>query len=119
VACCTFCLRPNTEVRALVAGPAVFICDGCVDLCCQIIARLPEDRPRAHEPQRLVPWVLADSLDLVLSNLPNVENARRQVEESLVGWVEHARELGATWAQIGGALGMTRQSAWERFAPGD
>ncbi len=119
VACCTFCLRPNTEVKALVAGPAVFICDGCVGLCCQIIAGLPEERARASEPRRLLPWVLADSLHLVLANLANVENARVQVEESLVGWVKRARELGATWAQIGGALGMTRQSAWERFAPDD
>jgi hypothetical protein len=114
---CTFCLRPNTEVNALVAGPAVFICDVCVDLCDQIIAGLPEDRPRSREPQRLLPWVLADSLDLVLAHLPNVANARAQVEESLVGWVGRARELGATWAQVGDALGMTRQSAWERFAP--
>jgi ClpX C4-type zinc finger len=119
VACCTFCLRRNTEVRALVAGPAVFICDGCVDLCCQIIGGLPKDRACASEPRRLLPWVQADSLHLALANLPNVENARLQVEESLVGWVERARELGATWSQIGGALGMTRQSAWERFAPDD
>jgi ClpX C4-type zinc finger len=119
VANCTFCLRSNSEVNALVAGPGAFICDVCVDLCCQIIAGLPKDRTRAREPRRLLPWVLADSLDVVLANLPNVANARAQVEESLVGWVARARELGATWAQIGEALGMTRQSAWERFAPDD
>jgi hypothetical protein len=119
VANCTFCLRPNTEVNALVAGPAVFICDACVDLCVQIIASLPAGRSRTRHPGRLLPWVSAGSLDLVLANLPNVANARAQVEESLVGWVERARELGATWAQIGSALGMTRQSAWERFAPDD
>jgi hypothetical protein len=27
-----------------------------------------------------------------------------------------ARSLGATWAQIGAALDMTRQPAWERFS---
>jgi hypothetical protein len=30
--------------------------------------------------------------------------------------VHRARALGATWARIGEALGMTRQSAWERFS---
>jgi hypothetical protein len=30
--------------------------------------------------------------------------------------VRRARALGATWARIGDALGMTRQSAWERFS---
>jgi ATP-dependent protease Clp ATPase subunit len=112
IACCSFCLKPNTEVKALVAGPAVFVCDGCVDLCCQIISELPE---RRAEP-RLLPWDQTESLDDALANLPNVARAQAQVEESLLGWVRRARTLGATWAQIGDALGITRQSAWERFA---
>jgi hypothetical protein len=112
LACCSFCLKPNTEVKALVAGPAVFVCDGCVDLCHQIISELPAG-PR--EP-RLLPWEETESLDAALANLPNVARAQAQVEESLLGWVRRARTLGATWAQIGDALGVTRQSAWERFA---
>lgn len=115
IACCSFCLRPNTEVERLVAGPAVFVCNECVDLCCQIIS---EHQGKEGEP-RLLPWQQADSLDVVLRHLPNVAIARAQVEEALNGWVSRARELGATWAQIGVALGMTRQSAWERFAPDD
>ena len=112
IACCSFCLKPNTEVKALVAGPAVFVCDGCVDLCHQIISELPVGR---REP-RLLPWEETASLDAALANLPNVARAQAQVEESLLGWVRRARTLGATWAQIGDALGITRQSAWERFA---
>jgi hypothetical protein len=42
--------------------------------------------------------------------------AGAQVESNLSRWVLKARELGATWAAIGLALGMTRQSAWERFS---
>jgi hypothetical protein len=116
VACCTFCLKPDTDVKALVAGPAVFVCDGCVDLCSQIIAALPEDR---HRPatEKLLPWEATESAEAALANLPNVARAQAQVEESLRGWVRRARQLGATWAQIGDALGITRQSAWERFAP--
>jgi hypothetical protein len=30
-ATCTFCGRPPSEVKKLVAGPDVYICDGCVD----------------------------------------------------------------------------------------
>lgn len=114
VACCSFCLRPNTEVKVLVAGPAVFVCNECVDLCCQIIS----DHPGEGEPRRL-PWEQVDSLDVVLGHLPRVAVARAQVEESLNRWVGRARALGATWQQVGDALGMTRQSAWERFAPDD
>jgi ClpX C4-type zinc finger len=115
IACCTFCLKPHTEVNALVAGPAVFVCDGCVDLCSQIIAALPADRPR-RAPAKLLPWEVTESADAALANLPNVARAQAQVDESLRGWVRRARQLGATWAQVGEALGITRQSAWERFA---
>jgi ClpX C4-type zinc finger len=113
VACCSFCLKPNTEVERLVAGPAVFVCNECVDLCSQIVSDLP---PGRSTTQRLVPWEQTESLDAALANLPNVARAQAQVEESLLGWVRRARTLGATWAQIGEALGITRQSAWERFA---
>jgi len=112
IACCSFCLKPNTEVKALVAGPAVFVCDGCIDLCRKIIS----DLPAGDREPRLLPWELTDSLDAALANLPNVARAQAQVEESLLGWVRRARTLGATWAQIGDSLGITRQSAWERFA---
>jgi hypothetical protein len=42
--------------------------------------------------------------------------AGAQVESNLTRFVKKARELGATWAAIGASLGMTRQSAWERFS---
>ena len=122
VACCSFCLKPDTEVKALVAGPAVFVCDECVDLCAQIVADPDRCRPeRAAVPEgaagtRLLPWEQTDSLAAALAALPKAAVAQAQVEASLLGWVRRARALGATWAQIGDALGITRQSAWERFA---
>jgi ATP-dependent Clp protease ATP-binding subunit ClpX len=42
--------------------------------------------------------------------------AGEQVDDSLQTWVSRLRERGVTWARIGGALGMARQSAWERFS---
>jgi hypothetical protein len=115
IAGCSFCLRPYTDVEVLVAGPAVYVCNDCVDLCRQII----EQHPGKGTTPRVLPWEQADSLHDVLGHLPKVAAARTQVEETLWGWVGRARSLGATWAQIGDALGMTRQSAWERFAPDD
>ena len=34
---CSFCGKSQHEVRKLVAGPAVYICDECVDLCTEIV----------------------------------------------------------------------------------
>ena len=110
IAACSFCLKPNTEVRRLVAGPGVFICDGCVALCAQLV-----DGPSSPTPH-LPAWEHAASVDEVLESLPRIAAAGAQVERHLTGWVRRARALGATWARIGEALGMTRQSAWERFS---
>src|SRR6266705_4051953 len=34
---CTFCGKRQREVRKLIAGPTVFICDECIELCIDII----------------------------------------------------------------------------------
>src|SRR5260370_29860762 len=34
---CSFCGKSQNEVRKLIAGPTVFICDECVELCMDII----------------------------------------------------------------------------------
>lgn len=113
IACCSFCFKPNTEVERLVAGPAVYVCNECVELCRHIIETTAAGPVRGA---RLMPWDHAQSVEAALAHLPNVVRAQAQVEESLLGWVLRARRLGATWAQVGDALGITRQSAWERFA---
>src|SRR6185436_10043108 len=35
---CSFCNKDQNDVRKLIAGPTVFICDECVDVCNDIIA---------------------------------------------------------------------------------
>jgi ATP-dependent Clp protease ATP-binding subunit ClpX len=50
---CSFCNKSQREVRKLIAGPSVYICDECVDICLDIIA---EDRAReARESRRSLP----------------------------------------------------------------
>ena len=36
---CSFCTKSQEQVKKLIAGPGVFICDQCVDLCHEIIAQ--------------------------------------------------------------------------------
>ena len=115
VASCSFCLKAYTDVGTLVAGPGVYICNECVALGSQLIA----SKPKSVEPkpvQRIAPWEAEAGLDAVLGSLPRVAQAGNQAEYTLTQYVRKARQLGATWALIGQALGMTRQSAWERFS---
>jgi len=115
LASCSFCLKAYTDVGTLVAGPGVYICDECVALSSQLIA----DKPKSVEPKsvrRIAPWEAEAGLDEILASLPRVAKAGNQAEYTLTQYVRKARELGATWAAIGQALGMARQSAWERFS---
>ncbi|MDR1475523.1 MAG: ATP-dependent Clp protease ATP-binding subunit ClpX [Holosporales bacterium] len=38
--CCSFCGKNQQEVKRLIAGPAVFICDDCVNVCNEIMAEV-------------------------------------------------------------------------------
>jgi ClpX C4-type zinc finger len=116
LACCSFCLKPSTEVAKLVAGHGVYICNECVDLCVQILEAQPPPQPQPAGQPRLAPWEQEMSLDEILASLPRVAAAGQQAQEYLTHWVRRARSMGATWARIGAALSMTRQSAWERFS---
>jgi len=109
---CSFCGKPNTDVDKLVGGPGVYICNECVSLCTTILAEAPSS---SDEPPKL-PWQHDMDLDQVLTLLPSVASAGAQAERNLTEYVRKARGLGATWARIGETLGMTRQSAWERFS---
>ena len=41
---CSFCGKSQHEVRKLIAGPSVFVCDECVELCNDIIREELEER---------------------------------------------------------------------------
>jgi len=68
---CSFCGKSQDEVRKLIAGPKVYICDECIDLCNDIIAEECEPEEKglpARSPPPVVPlWVWAGGLVLVLS----------------------------------------------------
>ncbi|WP_395621271.1 ClpX C4-type zinc finger protein, partial [Dokdonella sp.] len=51
---CSFCGKSQHEVRKLIAGPSVFICDECVELCNDIIREELEEKAasaRSHLPK--------------------------------------------------------------------
>jgi hypothetical protein len=110
---CSFCLKSSNEVAKLVAGPGVYICNECVELCNLVISSPPS------LPPGLKSWEEDLDLNGVLAALPRMAAAGAQAESNLFRFVTKARELGATWAAIGRSLGMTRQSAWERFSGED
>ena len=116
--CCSFCAKTQFEVEKLVAGPGVYICDECVDLCNQIIVEELKRKPsrtRNAGPPSIKAWEgLSD--DELLAEMVRAHAAHQNVDRAVAHHVGALRARGVSWARIGEALGMTRQSAWERFS---
>ena len=60
---CSFCGKSQHEVRKLIAGPSVFICDECVDLCNDIIREELEEKPETNSSQLPKPAEIKATLD--------------------------------------------------------
>ncbi|HZE30194.1 MAG TPA: ClpX C4-type zinc finger protein [Actinoallomurus sp.] len=108
---CSFCNKPDTEVDKLVAGAGVHICNECVALAASIIDGSPGGPARPRVPV----WESLTDEEM-LSHIPRVAAHIDQAEADLRSWVQALRRRGVTWIKIGEALGVTRQSAWERFS---
>jgi ATP-dependent Clp protease ATP-binding subunit ClpX len=106
---CSFCFKSQHEAEKLVAGPAsIFICDECVALCNEVIA--------GRHPK--VAKAATDELptERLLKRLQPIEQTLQGRGNQLQTVVDLLRARNVSWADIGAALGMTRQSAWERFS---
>ncbi len=107
---CSFCGKPQTEVKKIIAGPGVYICNVCVELCDDIIAQVeqqPDAAPRTSSgpaPER------------VLQSLPSRANTLRSLEADIAGKVGFLRRQGIGWDRIAGALGMDEPEAVAKYA---
>ncbi|MEG2940911.1 MAG: AAA family ATPase, partial [Thermomonas sp.] len=60
---CSFCGKSQHEVRKLIAGPSVFICDECVELCNDIIREELEEKAQSTRSSLPKPREILDVLD--------------------------------------------------------
>src|SRR4029450_7699654 len=65
---CSFCGKPEKLVKKLIAGPGVYICDECIDLCNEIIEE-----------------ELAESGDVKFDDLPKPKEIRAFLDQYVVG----------------------------------
>src|SRR5262249_60128893 len=83
---CSFCGKSQHDVRKLIAGPAVYICDECVELCTDII--------RDEKPIWKILSLLAEGESSGSDGYPAaLELARGQPTERIAFYVEQGRHL--------------------------
>jgi len=111
LAWCSFCNKPDSQVRKLVAGAGVHICDECVALAASIIDGAASGPTKPRGPV----WASLTDEEM-LGHIPRVAGHIEQAEADLRAWVQELRRRGVTWTRLGESLGITRQSAWERFS---
>ncbi len=76
---CSFCGKSQKQVKKLIAGPGVYICDECIDLCNEIIEE-----------------ELTETAELSFDNLPNPREVRAFLDDYVVGQVEAKKILAVS-----------------------
>ena len=110
---CSFCGKAQTEVKTLVAGPGVFICDECVQLCQAII----HEQAAAPAAPEVLDSLLPDNAptEKLLKTLSGYNGAFERIDAGMQDIVDILRDRGVSWATVGETLAVSRQAVWKRF----
>jgi len=95
---CSFCGKSQEQVRKLIAGPGVYICDECVDLCNEILdeelfdssATVPQPSARRESPPEKR-QVRASNLNL--SQIPKPREIKKHLDDHVIGQDEAKKIL--------------------------
>jgi ATP-dependent Clp protease ATP-binding subunit ClpX len=94
---CSFCGKSQEQVRKLIAGPGVYICDECVDLCNEILdeelldssAPSPQPVPPKEPPQKR----RARGSGVSLNQMPKPRELKKYLDEHVIGQDEAKKVL--------------------------
>jgi ClpX C4-type zinc finger len=105
---CSFCGKAEQEIEKLAAGPGgLRICNECVEVCRLLMAG-SDVPPKEFDPAN---W----PTERLLGALPALDRTIETYREHLTRVVEVLRARDISWSKIAEPLGVSRQSAWERF----
>lgn len=83
-ACCSFCGRPEADVEKLIAGPNVYICERCVDLCSGILEKKPKSKDEPEDSSMEIPDLKPKEIKAKLDEyIIGQESAKRVIAVSV------------------------------------
>ncbi|MBL1066514.1 ATP-dependent Clp protease ATP-binding subunit ClpX [Streptomyces sp. 7-21] len=92
---CSFCGKSQKQVKKLIAGPGVYICDECIDLCNEIIEEELAESPESELGELPKPREIYDFLD---SYVVGQEDAKKALS---VAVYNHYKRVRASEAEAG------------------
>jgi len=93
---CSFCGKSQHEVKKLIAGPSVFICDECIDLCTDIITEEIGQMPEADLREGLpTPHEIRASLDQYVIGQ---DHAKKQLAVAVYNHYKRLKHIETTGA---------------------
>ena len=108
---CSFCGKRGTDDTRFAGGLGALMCTECLESFAAAFAA-PE-----NANVKIIGWSDEDMTDAdMLARLPLIAATASQVDRYLRAWVARIRERHISYAEIGKALGVSRQAAWERFS---
>ncbi|MEY3255407.1 MAG: hypothetical protein RLZZ29_538 [Cyanobacteriota bacterium] len=95
---CSFCGKSQEQVRKLIAGPGVYICDECVELCNEILDEELLDaanNPANSSPPKpeQTPKRRTNSANLSLNQIPKPREIKNYLDEHVIGQEEAKKVL--------------------------
>jgi ATP-dependent Clp protease ATP-binding subunit ClpX len=96
---CSFCGKSQEQVRKLIAGPGVYICDECVELCNEILDEelLDPNGPAAQPPAKSEPaHKRRESVPMSLSQMPKPRELKKFLDEHVIGQDEAKKVLSVS-----------------------
>ncbi|MBE9185157.1 ATP-dependent protease ATP-binding subunit ClpX [Microcoleus sp. LEGE 07076] len=93
---CSFCGKSQEQVRKLIAGPGVYICDECVDLCNEILDEELFDSsavPAAPKPETAQKRRATSGKSMSMSQIPKPREIKKYLDENAIGQNEAKKVL--------------------------
>ena len=120
---CSFCGKSQEQVRKLIAGPGVYICDECVDLCNEILdeelidsnTTASQPAPRAEAP----PKRRTRAANLSFNQIPKPREIKKHLDDHVIGQDEAKKVLSVAVYNHYKRLSLAQTKSNGKAAPDD